>query len=633
MMACSSLKNRVFKTGSVPHPIIPSIGTSRPQTYKNWNDSSLQLACEAVRNGISLRQASEEYHIPKSTLHDHLSGKILPGSKSGQKYLTDEEELVTFLIGCSEIGYPRTRKNVICLVQRILEEKGKDINLSYGWWEGFKRRHPGISLRSAEELSQYRARACTRDVFRKYFDLLEETMEENDILLKPTQIFNCDETGMPLDPKPPKVVVPKGIKHPRTITTGNKGQITVLACCSAAGYVIPPFVIFDRKALKPEMYDGEVAGTMYGLSDSGWINSELFDNWFLHHFLPHAPSVRPLLLLMDGHSSHYNPAVIRKAAEEKVILFCLPPHSSHETQPLDKGPFGPLKVAWKESCQKFLSKNPGKFVTRFTFSKIFNEAWCYSMSMKNVQAGFRCTGIYPLNRNLLVPEEENETAQKTNLAQRTGLKFIPLCSPLKPRRSSGSSYQFSSEEEDKFEKRFEEGYDIDTDDRYNMWKQIYHSSEESTSTIDSSNTVNVTPTCIAVTPSNTSTFIDSAHPLNYGMYSNPPMNPYFPWYPYNYYNPPLPPVTEQYPGIPDHNLHFNIQDTISSQHKPAVLSKSTIVSKILQQDGPIMKLPNIPPKASGKVLTSIENMRIMEEKEMKKKELEQLKLERQEKGK
>ena len=46
---------------------------------------------------------------------------------------------------------------------------------------------------------------------------------------------------------------------------------------------------------------------------------------------------------MDGHSTHYQPSVIFKAAEEHVILFCLPPHTTHLTQPLDKGCFGPLK--------------------------------------------------------------------------------------------------------------------------------------------------------------------------------------------------------------------------------------------------------------------------------------------------
>lgn len=131
---------------------------------------------------------------------------------------------------------------------------------------------------------------------------------------------------------------------------------------------------------------------------TGWITSELFDLWFTHHFLPYAPGARPLLLLLDGHSAHYNLYVIRKAAEEKVIIFCLPPHSSHESQPLDKGPFGPLKLNWRHVCQNFLSKNPGKVVTRFTFSHLFNEAWSSAMNMKNMQAGFRCTGIYPLNR-------------------------------------------------------------------------------------------------------------------------------------------------------------------------------------------------------------------------------------------
>ena len=83
-------------------------------------------------------------------------------------------------------------------------------------------------------------------------------------------------------------------------------------------------VVFDRKTLKPEMAFGEVPATVYGLSKKGWMDSELFHLWFTQHFLVHAPPTRPLLLLMDGHSTHFEPNVIRKAAEERVILFCLP---------------------------------------------------------------------------------------------------------------------------------------------------------------------------------------------------------------------------------------------------------------------------------------------------------------------
>ena len=83
--------------------------------------------------------------------------------------------------------------------------------------------------------------------------------------------------------------------------------------------------LFDRKSLKAELTDGEVPGTMHGLSESSWIDGKLFDLWFAHHFLAYALPARPLLLLHDGHSSHYNPPTVRIAAEEAVIVFCLPP--------------------------------------------------------------------------------------------------------------------------------------------------------------------------------------------------------------------------------------------------------------------------------------------------------------------
>lgn len=59
------------------------------------------------------------------------------------------------------------------------------------------------------------------------------------------------------------------------------------------------------------MYDSEVSGTMYELSDTGWINSEPFDLQFIHHFLPHVPFAHPLFLLLDGLLSHDNPSVIK----------------------------------------------------------------------------------------------------------------------------------------------------------------------------------------------------------------------------------------------------------------------------------------------------------------------------------
>ncbi len=342
------------------------------------------------------------YGIPRSTLQNRVSGRVVFGRP--EAYLTEEEEreLICFIKGCSEIGFSRTRQQVIMIVQQVMIRKGReDIHVSSGWWAAFRKRHPQLSLRTAEQVSYVRSLGTRPEILSKYFNLLKDTLLQNDLFERPCQIFNMDETGMPLSPVPQKVICLKGSKH---TTTGDKSQITVVACCSAGGFCMPPMVIFDRKTLKPELTIGEVPGTIYGLSGNGWIDSELFNFWFLKHFLLYAPPTRPILLLMDGHSTHFNPVTIEYAAEHQIIMFCLPPHSSHCTQPLDKGCFGPLKQYWRQECHSFLTQNPGRIVTRYEFSFLFSKAWYRGMTMSNILGGFSNTEIYPINREVVVPQ-------------------------------------------------------------------------------------------------------------------------------------------------------------------------------------------------------------------------------------
>ena len=79
-----------------------------------------------------------------------------------------------------------------------------------------------------------------------------------------------------------------------------------------------------RKTLNAALVEKELPGIIYGLSPKGWIDQDLFDQWF-DHFLCYAPSNRPLLLLIDGHSSHYFPRTIHYASEKQVILFVYTP--------------------------------------------------------------------------------------------------------------------------------------------------------------------------------------------------------------------------------------------------------------------------------------------------------------------
>ena len=70
--------------------------------------------------------------------------------------------------------------------------------------------------------------AVTSQAIKHYFNLLEKTLEDNNLLNKPAQIYNVDETGMAYEHCPPKVVTLKGQKKVKSRTSGNKAQTTVM---------------------------------------------------------------------------------------------------------------------------------------------------------------------------------------------------------------------------------------------------------------------------------------------------------------------------------------------------------------------------------------------------------------------
>ena len=426
-----SLSQRIIKSTQCYHTS-PTNSAALRGKYHAWEQSNLEKAILAKQGGLSYRRAAAMYAIPTTTLYDHMCGNVELGAKPGPKrYLTgdEEEELAWFLLELAKIGYPRTKNQTLALVQQMVDSKGIQKTVSNGWWERFLRRHSELSLRAAVPLSLARAMATDGDVFQKYFDILEDCLIQNSIFDKPGEIFNCDETGLPLNPDCGKVLTNKGSKNRSYVTGGDKSQVTVLACTSAAGYAILPFVIFDRQTLNQAMTRGEVPGTLYGLSRNGWINSDLFYHWFTNHFLQYAPPTCPLLLLLDGHSSHYSPSTIKLAAENQIVVFVLPPNTTHIAQPLDRGCFSPLKAAWRKYCHMFRSKNPGRVVTRYEFCQIFSRAWFEAMTGNNIVSSFRATGIYPFNSHAF--DELITKEPKKPLAEKGNLMYIPLYTPSK----------------------------------------------------------------------------------------------------------------------------------------------------------------------------------------------------------
>ena len=70
---------------------------------------------------------------------------------------TDLVDLVHFLCRVASLGYAKTKKEVMAIVEEIVAGKGKEVHVLNGWWESFCKRHPIVALRTAEKLARLAA--------------------------------------------------------------------------------------------------------------------------------------------------------------------------------------------------------------------------------------------------------------------------------------------------------------------------------------------------------------------------------------------------------------------------------------------------------------------------------------------
>ena len=142
------------------------------------------------------------------------------------------------------------------------------------------------------------------NILNQHFDLLERIVESLNLRLKPENIFNCDESMMQMDGMSGKVVVTRRTKHAYLTTKGSWEHITINACVSASGQMLPPHIIF-KEAFPGGPYGRDSPHqALYSKSPNGYMDSELFFLFIDRHFIPHTLHIPgPKLLILDGYGS------------------------------------------------------------------------------------------------------------------------------------------------------------------------------------------------------------------------------------------------------------------------------------------------------------------------------------------
>ena len=84
-----------------------------------------------------------------------------------------------------------------------------------------------------------------------------------------------------------------------------------------------------------------------------------------------------------------------------IKVFAIKPDTSHWGQPLDKNPFLGFKDAFHVELRKFNHRAAGRAITKGEFFQVFNMAWERAMTPKAIKAGYKRTGIWPVNRQAI----------------------------------------------------------------------------------------------------------------------------------------------------------------------------------------------------------------------------------------
>ncbi|KAJ8943806.1 hypothetical protein NQ318_020878, partial [Aromia moschata] len=168
-------------------------------------------------------------------------------------------------------------------------------------------------------------------------------------------VYNVDESGLSIvQSRCPEVVSLRGKRQVGAITSAERGSlITIVMCMNAAGDFVPPMIIFPRKNASDQLKKGAPPGSLFAFHPSGWIQTDLFTQWFDHFLEKTKPSAtNPVLLVLDGHHTHTrNLDVLIRAKENFVTILYLPPHTTHKLQPLDKTVIGALKTFYHEEVR------------------------------------------------------------------------------------------------------------------------------------------------------------------------------------------------------------------------------------------------------------------------------------------
>lgn len=376
------------------------------------------MALNNIDEGMPIQLVAKLARIPASSVRDHYTRKTTGRKRGPTRILTggEEADLKLYLLKMHSLGHPLTRDQVKLTVARVTESRPTPFKNGIpgnGWMWWFLNRNPELTFRRSQGLDTGKARNLCKDSVQSLYSNLEFLYSKH--AYDANHIWNVDESGAQARRNGGGMVIARtGSKNVHSIIPDQREWLSIVACVNAAGHTIPNFYILKGVQFRRNFIDRCEDKATMAMARKTWMSGPLFYTW-LSHFIARVKESFDLsqtsrhLLILDGHNSHVTLEVIHKASQAGIDMVTLPSHTSHALQPLDVSVFASFKKAFRRIRDEWVLKNGGRAPTKEDLAEWVYKGLRKAATPKNIQSGFRTTGIFPLKStavdNQLGPSE------------------------------------------------------------------------------------------------------------------------------------------------------------------------------------------------------------------------------------
>jgi hypothetical protein len=368
-------------------------------------EAKINLAIKSIENDTfkSARAAAETLELSNSTISRRMKGQLSRADSDAKREKirpTEKEVIIRQALDMDARGFPLKLSDVAAMADILIDQDRHHRRDHVGktWAKKFVAKTPELRMRISRPYDYERAKCEDPRTIREWYRVLECVKSDLGILDEDT--WNFDETGFAMGQIQRQMVVTASEKRqgPKRIQPGNREWVTVIQGVGAKGGIIPPYIIFPGKVKQLSWFFNRdlPKDWVIDTTENGWTDNQRGLRW-LEHFEEH--SRRQLvgawrLLILDSHESHCSVEFENFCEEKKIKCFYLPPHSSHITQPLDVGCFGPLKKWYSDVLSEWMRW--GRIhIDKPDFISGFLKAFPKAFTTKNIESGFRKTGLVP----------------------------------------------------------------------------------------------------------------------------------------------------------------------------------------------------------------------------------------------